>query len=80
MLFRSTTHDPKFQQGLHAESKAVRVTSYVNNMIKEVGIIAHSCGVKNPRALDRTHARIVVGDGLTKGMDELFPIQKEVVD
>ena len=75
-----TTHDPKFQQGLHAESKAVRVTSYVNNMIKEVGIIAHSCGVKNPRALDRTHARIVVGDGLTKGMDELFPIQKEVVD
>ena len=75
-----TTHDPKFQQGIHAESKAVRVTSYVNNMIKEVGIIAHSCGVKNPRALDRTHARIVVGDGLTKGMDELFPIQKEVVD
>jgi len=49
-------------------------------MIKEVGIIAHSCGVKNPRELDRTHARIVVGDGLTKGMDEIFPTQKEVAD
>lgn len=73
-----TTHDPKFQQGLHAESKAVRVTSYVDNMIKEVGIIAHSCGVKNPRALNRTHARIVMGDGLTKGLDEIYPDQKVV--
>jgi glutamate synthase domain-containing protein 2 len=73
-----TTHDPKFQQGLHAETKAVRVTSYVNNMIKEVGIIAHSCGVKNPRALNRSHARIVMGDGLTKGMDEVYPDQQNV--
>lgn len=73
-----TTHDPKFQQGLHAESKAVRVTSYVDNMIKEVGIIAHSCGVKNPRALNRSHARIVMGDGLTKGLDEIYPDQKVV--
>jgi len=70
-----TTHDPKLQQGLHAESKAVRVTSYVNNMIKEVGIIAHSCGVENPRALNRSHARVVMGDGLTKGMDDIFPDQ-----
>lgn len=75
-----TTHNPKFQQGLHPETKAVRVTSYVNNMIKEVGMIAHSCGVKTPRALDRSHARIVVGDGLTKGMDELFPVQQEMTD
>jgi glutamate synthase domain-containing protein 2 len=68
-----TTHDPKLQQGLHPQSKSVRVANYVNNMVKEVGIIAHSCGVKSPRALNRTHARIVMGDGLTKGMDEVFP-------
>jgi glutamate synthase domain-containing protein 2 len=68
-----TTHDPKLQQGLHPKSKSVRVANYVNNMVKEVGIIAHSCGVKSPRALNRTHARIVMGDGLTKGMDEIFP-------
>ncbi|MDB2705139.1 FMN-binding glutamate synthase family protein [Pseudomonadota bacterium] len=68
-----TTHDPKLQQGLDPQSKSVRVANYVNNMVKEVGIIAHSCGVKSPRALNRTHARIVMGNGLTKGMDEVFP-------
>lgn len=68
-----TTHDPKFQRGLHPDSKAVRVANYVNNMNKEVGIIAHSCGVKSPRALNRSHARIVQGNGKTIGLDELFP-------
>jgi len=68
-----TTHDPKFQRGLHPQQKAVRVASYVNNMVKEVGIIAHSCGVTSPRALGRSHARIVSGNGKTIGMDELFP-------
>lgn len=68
-----TTHDPKFQKGLHPRAKALRIASYVRNMEKEVGIIAHSCGVKNPRALDRSHARIVTKNGRTVGMDELFP-------
>lgn len=68
-----TTHDPKFQKGLDPTAKARRVASYVNNMEREVGIIAHSCGVPTPRALNRKHARIVVGDGRTIGMDELFP-------
>ncbi len=68
-----TTHDLKLQRGLNPKAKAVRVASYVNNMVNEVGIIAHSCGVKNPRALNRTHARIVTGNGRTVGMDELFP-------
>lgn len=73
-----TTHDPKLQQGLVAESKSVRVASYVNNMVKEVGIIAHSCGVNSPRELNRSHARIVVGDGVTKGMDEVFPNKEQI--
>ncbi len=68
-----TTHDPKFQRGLHPASKAVRITSYVNNMVKEVGIIAHSCGVKNPRGLNRSHALISLGSGKAIGMDELYP-------
>ncbi|MFW5451132.1 MAG: FMN-binding glutamate synthase family protein [Methylophagaceae bacterium] len=68
-----TTHDPKFQRGLHPASKAVRITNYVNNMVKEVGIIAHSCGVKNPRGLNRSHALISLGSGKAIGMDELYP-------
>lgn len=55
------------------ETKAIRVACYVGNLVKEVGIIAHSCGVNNPRALTRSHARIVMGDGDAKGMDELYP-------
>jgi glutamate synthase domain-containing protein 2 len=68
-----TTHNKKLQRGLHPQTKAIRVASYVGNMVKEVGIITHSCGVKTPRALIRNHARIVMGDGNAKGMDELYP-------
>ncbi|NOQ81629.1 MAG: FMN-binding glutamate synthase family protein, partial [Methylophaga sp.] len=75
-----TTHDIKFQKGLHPQTKAVRVTNYVNNMVKEVGIIAHSCGVKSPRALNRSHARIVMGSGKTMGMDELYPELEPMVE
>jgi len=75
-----TTHDPKFQKGLNPKDKAIRVNNYVNNMVKEVGIIAHSCGVKNPRDLNRSHARIVAGNGLTIGMDELFPEPEKLGD
>tara|TARA_R110002050_G_scaffold9504_1_gene33312 strand:+ start:471299 stop:472831 length:1533 start_codon:yes stop_codon:yes gene_type:complete len=74
-----TTHNPKFQRGLHPETKAIRVASYVGNLVKEVGIIAHSCGVNSPRALTRSHARIVMGDGNTKGMEELYP-EPEIIN
>jgi glutamate synthase domain-containing protein 2 len=68
-----TTHNLKFQRGLHPATKAVRVRNYVDNMVKEVGLIAHSCGVNNPRALTRSHARIVMENGQVKGMDEIYP-------
>ncbi|MDH5592474.1 MAG: FMN-binding glutamate synthase family protein, partial [Gammaproteobacteria bacterium] len=69
-----TTHNSKLQKGLNPESKAERVSNYVNNMVKEVGIIAHSCGVTNPRALNRRHARIVVmANGSSIGMDKIYP-------
>lgn len=73
-----TTHNPKFQKGLHPQTKAKRVSNYVNNMEKEVGMIAHSCGVNSPRGLNRSHARIVMGNGKSIGMDELFPEMEEV--
>lgn len=74
-----TTHDSKLQKGLHPPTKAIRVANYANNMMKEVGIIAHSCGVKSPRALNRGHARIVQGNGTSLGMDEIFPDVKPEV-
>ncbi len=68
-----TTHNKKLQRGLDPEDKAIRVMNYANNMNKEVGNIAHSCGVKTPRELKRKHARIVKENGLSMGLDELHP-------
>lgn len=71
-----TTHNKKLQYGLDPESKAVRVAHYAKNMEKEVGILAHSCGVPEPRGFKRFHARIVMDNGRSVAMDELWPDEK----
>ncbi len=68
-----TTHDPRLQQGLDPVDKAVRVAHLARNMEAEVAMIAHSCGVSHPRALDRTHARIVQPNGLSVSLRQLYP-------
>ncbi len=68
-----TTHNKKLQYGLVPEDKATRVANYARNIIKEVGIIAHSCGVPEPRRLKRFHARVVMGDGQSRPLNELYP-------
>lgn len=68
-----TTHDPRLQRGLDPTNKSVRVASFVEQMRKEVGIIAHSCGVENPRQLKRYHVRLVCADGRSRPLDELYP-------
>jgi hypothetical protein len=42
-------------------------------MVHEVGVIAHSCGVKHPRELKRFHARIVQEDTRSVPLNELYP-------
>ncbi len=68
-----TTHDPDLQRGLVVSDKAERVYRYAKMVQKEVGIIAHSCGVPEPRRLQRMHCRVVQANGLSVPMDELFP-------
>lgn len=68
-----TTHNPKLQRGLVPMEKSERVANYAKNMMKEVGIIAHSCGVPEPRRLKRYHARVVVGHSLSSPLDQLYP-------
>jgi len=68
-----TTHNRRLQRGLNPRDKAARVANYARNMVHEVGIIAHSCGVGEPRELGRKHARIVCADGRSKSLDEIFP-------
>ena len=71
-----TTHMKKYQRGLDPTDKAQRVKRYQQAMEKEVGIIAHSCGVPEPRRLKRYHCRMVTANGYSQPLDELYPGQK----
>ncbi|WP_437440777.1 FMN-binding glutamate synthase family protein [Ruegeria arenilitoris] len=73
-----TTHNRKLQFGLDPANKSERVASYAMNMKKEIGIIAHSCGVAEPRLLRRHHARLVLENGRSLPMSELYPEPQHV--
>ncbi len=68
-----TTHNPRLQKGLDPADKAGRVKHYIENMRREVAIIAHSCGAAEPRQLRREHCRIVMGPGRSAPLSELYP-------
>ena len=68
-----TTHDPRFQKGLVPREKYKNVASYAKSVINEVEMIAHSCGVPEPRQLRRHHVRLVQSSGKSIPMDQLFP-------
>jgi glutamate synthase domain-containing protein 2 len=73
-----TTQNPRLQRGLVVTDKSERVAHYAKNVMHEVGIIAHSCGVEDPRELDRTHCRVVGDDGISVPLIKLFPYPKSV--
>lgn len=68
-----TTHNKKLQRGLVAEQKSIRVANYIKNITYEVGMIAHSCGVHEPRELSRRHARIVQQNGTSTMLADIYP-------
>ena len=68
-----TTHNKKLQGGLVHEQKSTRVANYIKNISYEVGIIAHSCGVHQPRELSRRHARIVQENGTSTMLADIYP-------
>lgn len=68
-----TTHNPDLQEGLNPQDKSVRVTSYHQHLTTEVGIIAHSCGAREPRELRRYHGQMVTASGLSENLARLYP-------
>ena len=66
-------HNEKLQRGLVVEQKAIRVFNYINNITHDVGVIAHSCGVRSPCELSRKHARIVQQNGSSILLADLYP-------
>ena len=67
------THKKDLQRGLVVEDKAERVRHYSESMHKEIGIIAHSCGVREPRQLKRFHCRVVQEGGRSVPLNEIYP-------
>ncbi|WP_196597943.1 FMN-binding glutamate synthase family protein [Kangiella spongicola] len=74
-----TTHDPDLQKGLVVPDKAERVYHYHKNLVKAVGVIAHSCGVTEPRGLKRHHVRVVTETGLSTPLDKIHPYQESSI-
>ena len=68
-----TTHDKDLQKGLDLTDKAQRVASYARNLMHEVEIIAYSCGLAEPRLLNRSHAQIINEVGAPEPLEEAYP-------
>lgn len=68
-----TTHNIKLQKGLDPTDKSERVASYQRNMTKSVAMIAHSCGVSEPRQLKASHVHLVMPNGFSVPMTEIQP-------
>ena len=71
-----TTHNKKLQRGLDPKNKAQRVHHYIDHMVHEIGVLSHSCGVREPRGLQRFHCRIVTENGKSQSMQDLYPYHK----
>jgi hypothetical protein len=67
-----TTHDRRLQRGLDVTDKAERVRRYAERVTEEVCVIAHSCGVTEPRRLTRKHARIMGPDGVSMSLADYY--------
>ena len=68
-----TTHVERLQSGLDPLDKAVRVKNYVGKINYGTGLIAHSCGVAEPRSLRRNHCRIAQGNGTSRPLHKIYP-------
>ncbi|HZD54048.1 MAG TPA: glutamate synthase-related protein [Woeseiaceae bacterium] len=68
-----TTHNKRLQRRLVVTDKAERVANYARYINQEVAVIAHSCGVPEPRRLRRFHCRVVMSDGRSVPLNELYP-------
>jgi len=69
-----TTHNSDLQKGLNPKDKIERVYHFAKNMEYEVGLIAHSCGLKQARQLSRKHAQIINEHGIPEPIEKLFPL------
>ena len=70
-----TTHNKRLQRALVVEEKYLRVAQLRNGMNREIDMIAHSCGVRHARELQREHVRIVQANR-SVALNMLYPYPK----
>jgi len=68
-----TTHKKSLQRGLVPKQKADKAANYARGLIRDVEMIAHSCGVPGARALTRKHVRVVQPDGSSCSLADIMP-------
>ncbi len=68
-----TTHNESLQRGLVPVEKSIRVANYAKKISHGVSLIAHSCGVTEPRGLRRSHMRMIQHKGASVNYDEIHP-------
>jgi glutamate synthase domain-containing protein 2 len=68
-----TTHNQRLQRGLVVEEKYLRVANYCRNMNKEIDMIAHSCGCRHARELNREHVRVVQSANQSIALNMMYP-------
>ena len=66
-----TTHKKSLQRGLVVKEKSEKVAEYARTITAHVEMIAHSCGVGEPRKLQRKHVRIVQEHGRSIPMTDM---------
>ncbi|MEO9653565.1 FMN-binding glutamate synthase family protein [Marinomonas sp.] len=69
-----TTHNLDLQRGLVTQEKSVRVANYAQELLHGIEMIAHACGVKEPRELNRSHVRIIENQSKSQSFSEAFPL------
>ncbi|MCH1920230.1 FMN-binding glutamate synthase family protein [Shewanella sp. A3A] len=67
-----TTHNKRLQQGLDPRDKSVRVANYHHALHHDLGMLAHTCGIHDPRELSPRHIRIVTETGFTQALDDSY--------
>lgn len=68
-----TSHKKRFQKGFDEADKTTRVANFAHNMHHNVGTIAHSCGVTEPRQMERHHAELINEMGVPVSMEAIYP-------
>ncbi len=66
------TQNKKRQAGLDVTDKSERVANYNKFINYGLGVLAHSCGVKNIRQINAKHVRVVTESGLSVSLDKLY--------